>query len=196
MKRAPQCCVCRHPERGRLESLLAGGASQRSLARKFDLGYRSIFQHWKFHVHSDQKAMLVAGPSKLAELSERAAEAGMSVLDYASKTHCQLQARFDIASEACDAQTMARLAGPILECLRIIGALSGQMQRAGASVTNNIAIFSGPVMAELRTMLIRRLAPYPAQAAAVIEGLDELSQRFMAQGQTTGTALLEAQSHD
>lgn len=71
------------------------------------------------------------------------------------------------------------MAGRLLDCLRLTAQLSGELSKAGASITNNIAILQSPLMADLQVMLIRTLQPYPEARTAVIAGLEALSARAL-----------------
>jgi hypothetical protein len=67
------------------------------------------------------------------------------------------------------------------------------MSKATASVTNNIAIMSSPLMADLQSMLVRTLQPFPEARAAVLSGLEELSARTLAH--TPAPLLIEAHAN-
>jgi hypothetical protein len=72
------CQVCRHPERVRIESLRASGASLESLASKFQLHKDAIWRHWTRHVRDDQKLKYLAGPSTIAQLEVLRAIGGIT----------------------------------------------------------------------------------------------------------------------
>ena len=80
-----------------------------------------------------------------------------------------------------------RVAGRAVDILESIGKLTGELrQLAPQSITNNTAIFvNSPIFAELQSMLIERLAPYPAALTAVVQGLHELEDRS-AEGPANG----------
>jgi hypothetical protein len=162
--------------------LLAGGASIQAVATKFDLPYYSLRRHFVSHVSAGRKAQLLAGPLSLGELAEKAASEGLALLDYLRLIRSTLLGQFLTASEAGDSNGAATVAGRLLECLRIIATLTGEISRTSASFTQNIAIMSSPMMADLQSMLIRTLQPYPAAREAVLSGLEELSARALAQG--------------
>jgi len=78
----PICQCCAHPERSRIESLRASGASLDSLAKKFGLHRDCIWRHWKDHVSADAKINFLAAASTIEALRERAAAEGGTLLDY------------------------------------------------------------------------------------------------------------------
>src|ERR1700722_17644323 len=77
------CTVCRHPERARLEVLLAGGgASHRAVAKRFNLSRHAVDRHWMNHVTDERKACLVFGPIEREALAARVAEESESLIDH------------------------------------------------------------------------------------------------------------------
>lgn len=170
-----QCTICCHAQRYQIELALVSGVSCRAVARKYEVSRDAAWRHLRNHVPAERRAELVAGPLKPAELAERAADEGMTLLEYLSMVRNSLMARFLAASEADDRQGTALVAGRLLDCLRLTAQLSGELSKAGASITNNIAIMQSPLMADLQRMLIQRLQGYPDARTAVLAGLEELS---------------------
>jgi hypothetical protein len=172
-----RCTICGHPERPRAELLLAGGAGLRAVARKLLLPYHSLRRHWVGHVSPERRSQLICGPLKPQELAQRAAEEGLSLLDYLRIVRNGLMARFLAASEADDRQGAALVSGRLIQCLSLTAQLTGEISRTTANVTNNVAILTSPLMSDLQSMLIRTLAPHPQARAAVLKGLEDLSRR-------------------
>lgn len=179
-QRTGTCQLCGHAERFRAELMLAGGASAKAVGEKFDLSHHAVWRHWTNHVATERKAQLIAGPLKLSQLAERAAEEGLSLIDYLRLVRSTLLSQFTSCAEAGDNHGTALLAGRLLEALREIGRLTGELGRlgGGVNVTNNIAILASPAFAELQQMLLERLAPFPDARASVLTGLRELDQRL------------------
>jgi hypothetical protein len=191
-----RCAVCKHPERYRVELALVGGASHRVIGQNYGLNKHALWRHLRKHVSKERRAQLVAGPLKLSELSQKAAEEGLALLDYLQIIRSTLLSQFMTTSEAGDSNGAATVAGRLLECLRIIATLTGEISRTSAVVTNNIAILQSPLMADLQGMLIRTLQPFPEARAAVLGGLEQLSARAMSQAApTTPTTLLLEQTN-
>jgi hypothetical protein len=172
-----QCAICRAERRYEIELALVSGVSSRAVAKRFGVSRDAAWRHLTNHISPERRAQLVSGPLKPAELAQRAADEGMSLLDYASVVRTALMARFLAAAECDDRQGAALVGGRLLDCLRLIAQLSGELSRATASVTNNTLILSSPLMADLQSMLIRTLAPFPEARQAVLSGLEELSRR-------------------
>ncbi|MCW2285692.1 hypothetical protein M2323_001986 [Rhodoblastus acidophilus] len=180
-KPGPACAVCMHPDRARIELLRAGGASCESIARKFDLSRDQVWRHWQKHVPPERKSELICGPDVKAEqLAEQAHEKSMGLLDSFDHMRARLFRSFDAACDAGDRSGQGVIAGRLLEVLREIGKLTGEIRQlapGGVSVTNNIAVLSNPAVAELQAVIIRELAPFPEARAAVITGLRQFEGR-------------------
>lgn len=190
-----KCLACKHSERQRFESLIAGGVSFRAVSRKFGLSRHVLERHFKNHVSEQRRAQLVAGPSlSLHELAEKAADLNLSLVDFLGIVRKGLVEQFLAATEAGDRTGCAAVAGRLLEALRIQAQLSGELQRVTAPVVNNTLIMSSPFVADLQSMLIQRLQPHPEAAKAVLEGLRELSARALQGAAPAAPALLESAS--
>ena len=174
-----KCTICAHPQRYQIELAIVSGVSRRAIGKKYGLSSDAVWRHGRNHVPPERRTELVAGPLKPAELAQRAADEGMTLLEYTSMVRNTLMARFLAASEADDRTGTALVAGRLLDCLRLTAQLSGELTKAGATVTTNIAILQSPLMADLQSMLIRALSPYPEARAAVLRGLEELSARSL-----------------
>jgi hypothetical protein len=170
---AQKCAVCRHEQRYQIERLRAGGASCESLARKFGLGGKdAVWRHWRNHVSNEAKAQLLAGVS-LAELAKRAEAESMSLLDYLSLVRGILLRTFMAAAESDDRHGVAITSGRLLETLRQIGTLTGEIQRLGSgntTITNNTLILNSPVFASLQGAILSALGPFPDARVAVVAG--------------------------
>ena len=169
------CAVCKHQDRYRLELLLSGGASLRSVAKRFNLAYHTTRRHWLNHVSAEKRAALIAGPTKLSELADRAADEGGSLLDHFIILRNTLYRRLDACDEAGDAGQVSSLSGRIVEVLREMGRLTGDLSRTGVNITNNI--FISPQFAELQAALIEALARHPDARTDVIRAFRALEAR-------------------
>lgn len=161
LRKPSTCAVCRHPERERIEALRASGASLESRARKFKVHKDAVWRQWKDHVSADLKTSYLAGPATIAELKMRAAEEGGSILDYLGVLRSILMGAITANAEAQSAFTLAALSGRLVEVLKEIRRLTGEIEKLNPSVnvTNNVAIFSGPQMIELQPGLLAVAGP-------------------------------------
>jgi hypothetical protein len=188
-ERTGKCTVCAHAQRYEIELALVSGVSCRAVGQKYSVSLDAAWRHLRNHVPPERRAELVAGPLKPAELAQRAVDEGLSLLQYLSMVRNALMARFLAASEADDRSGTAMVAGRLLECLRLLAQLSGELTKTTASITNNTLILQSPLMADLQAMLVTRLRPYPEASRAVLEGLKELSARALDASQHQRPAL-------
>lgn len=171
--------ACRHPERERIEALRASGASLESLARKFRVHKDAIWRHWRDHVSADLKVQYLAGPATIAALKERAVAEGGSILDYLGILRSVLMGAITASAEAQSAFTLAALSGRLVEVLREIGKLTGEIERLdpGINVTTNIAIMSDPRMIDLQSGLLAIARGHPEVRSDLIALLRNLDSR-------------------
>jgi hypothetical protein len=181
LRRPSTCAVCRHSERERLESLKAAGASLESLAKKFRVHKDSIWRHWRDHVSADLKTAYLAGPATIAELKERAVAEGGSILDHLAILRSILMGAVVASAEANSAFTLATLSGRLVEVLKEIGKITGEIERLNPSIsiTNNLAIMSDPRMIELQSGLLaiaRSHSEVRSDLIALLRNLDSRPQ--------------------
>lgn len=177
MKTGPKCTVCAHDERWRIELLRAGGASLDSLATKFGLSKDAIGRHWHNHVSAEMKASYLVGPAQLAELAEKAADEGASVLDHFRAVRTMLMSQLAATTEAGDARGAAIVAGQLVGVLEKIGKVTGEIAtiaQGTINIQNNVAIVNSPQFAKVQAAILRALASHGAARAAVVAALQEL----------------------
>jgi hypothetical protein len=171
------CQVCRHKERERIEALKASGCSFDALAKKFRVHKDAIWRHWRDHVSAEMKTSYLAGPATIAELKERALAEGGTVLDYLVTLRSIIMGAITASAEAQSGFTLATLSGRLVEVLKEIGKLTGEIERLnpGINVTTNIAIMNDPRMIELQSGLLSIARVHPqarAEIVALLRGLD------------------------
>lgn len=169
-----KCTVCQHARRYELELELVAGVTLSALGRKYEISRDAVWRHGKAHMTDERRAQLAAGSLDVHKLAEKATQEGLSLLSYLAIVRGQLMERFLTASGADDRYGTAALGGRLLEALRLQGSLSGELQKAGATITNNTLVLGSPILADLETMLLERLRPHPEALKAVFEGLEQL----------------------
>ena len=197
LRKPSTCAVCRHAERERIEALRASGASLESLARKFKVHKDAIHRHWHAHVSADLKVQYLAGPATIAELKERAVAEGGSILDYLGILRSVLMGAITASAEAQSAFSLAALSGRLVEVLKEIGKLTGEIERLNPSIsiTNNLAIMSDPRMIELTSGLLTIARSHPEVRGDLIALLRNLDSRAPQTNQNGPQPLLiEAQT--
>jgi hypothetical protein len=169
-----RCSICGHGERGPMELLLAGGASARAVASKFDVSNHALWRHWAGgHVSEERKLHLRLGPVERAAWAARINEVSASVLDHLKNAQAAIYQMLDAALAAGDRVGVAMLVGRLHENLRELGRLTGELADSPL-IGQQINIFMSPQFAQLQAMLIKVLAPHPAARADVISALREL----------------------
>jgi hypothetical protein len=143
--RVRQCKVCNHPERARIEMLRVGGAGLDALAKEFRASKDSLFRHFKNHFSDRRRAELMAGPARVEGLANAAAAESKGLLEYLGITRSVLFSQFLACAEAGDRAGVSLIAGRLLESLRELGRLTGELrQLSGITVNNTLNIVSSP----------------------------------------------------
>jgi hypothetical protein len=170
-----RCGICRHPERTRLELLLAGGASLRSLSEKFSVNRENLRRHYALHVDAERKVALTFGPVQRAHLESHLAEEAESVIDHYRAVRAGLYALYDAAVTAGDRTGGALVAGRLLTCLDSMAKITGQMLSSPLVVNNTQNVFlNDPGFAAFQSQLVRVLRGFPEARAAVIKEFEKL----------------------
>ena len=179
-KPGPKCLACSHPERHRIELARLAGGSLRELAEEFGLSKNTIWRHMADHVTDAQRAQYIAADVPIDKLLRRAADEGHSLLDYLMVTRSLVMTQMQYAASVNSAAGTSTLAKRMIELIREMGALTGELLRSapGSTTITNMAVFAAsPTFAVLQTMLLDRLAPYPEARTAVIAGLLDLERQ-------------------
>jgi hypothetical protein len=173
--KAARCIVCSHVDRALIEQTRIAGASLDTIAAKYKVSRDSVWRHMKMHVSEDLRAeYLAAVPMK--DLAAKAAEEGVSVLQYFSIIRGVLMQQFQLAASVNDKNATAILAGRLTEVLREIGRITGELGSMAANniTINNTTIMNSPVFATLQANLLQALAPFPEARAAVVAALQRM----------------------
>jgi hypothetical protein len=130
-------------------------------------------------VSADLKTQYLAGPATIAELKERAAKEGGSVLDYLGVLRSILMGAITASAEAQSAHTVANLSGRLVDVLREIGRLTGEIERMnpGVTINNNLAILAQPQMVELQSGLLAIARQHPDVRGPIINLLRSLDTK-------------------
>jgi hypothetical protein len=193
--RTDRCLTCNHVERGRIEALLAGGASLRSVSVKFGIGIMPLHRHMHRHVHPEDLKLLQGGPAQIAMLAEKAIADTASVLDHLRIQRSVLMKQFLASAAAGDNPGTCRAHMGLLAVNQELGKMTGEISRAASLVTINNSntsqtlVMADPILVKLQSGLLRALAPYPEARNAVIALLSELEAEDGAPRALNGGAL-------
>src|SRR6266446_6694293 len=106
--RTGRCRGCNHPERVRIERLLAAGASIKGAARKFAIDYHALRRHWINHVSAEARAAYIAGGGATKDQLEAiVADESLALIDHYRIVRAGLYKGFGAASEIGDCNALA-----------------------------------------------------------------------------------------
>ena len=154
-----------------------GGVSLDALAAQFGCHRDAIWRHFRNHVTDARKSELLAGPARVEGLATQAADESKSLLDYFRITRGVLFNQFLSAAEAGDRNGVASIASKLLDSLKEVGKLTGELRAlSGISITNNTVNFIGSpefgALSEGLLSLARRHPEAKADIIALLRGLD------------------------
>lgn len=170
------CAICTHKDRARIELLRVGGVSLKALARQFDISKDSVWRHFRTHVSDRRKAELLAGPARVEQLANAAADESRSLLEQLQIVRSVLLNQFLNAAEAGDRAGIANVAGRLLESLRELGRLTGALREvSGITVNHNVLnLFASPEFTALQEGLLRLARTHPGARADIVALLRSL----------------------
>jgi hypothetical protein len=168
-QRSGRCKICQSPDRFRIELLLVSGVGRRAIAKKFGVSADAAWRHGRLHVSQEQRAQLLAGPIRLRELADRAAQESMSLLEYISMVRSTVLQQFFAAGEANDRQGVALLSARLAELFRLQGQFTGELTSALVTNTtvNNFQFTTDPEFRQLMMEVAEALDGYPEARRAV-----------------------------
>lgn len=102
----------------------------------------------------------------------------MSLLDYLVIIRSTLMNLMVTAAGCGDRTGSAMLSGRLIECLREIGKLTGELHNISSlSVTNNTLIMESPIIADLQACIIGALRDFPEARARVLSEMQRMDAR-------------------
>src|SRR3954471_6593681 len=185
--------ITEHPERAAIEAALARGMALRKIAKRYGVSLDAAFRHRK-KMRREQPELFQAlaasdwrvKPEELEKLRVETSDGYLKILR--SQVAKLIAAQDRCIEDGIDAQA-ASLAGQANRALELVGKAIGQIGAAGSITVNNNAVILNSGFWELRTKLIKALAPYPEARCAVLEALRETA---FGDGQEHAPLLIEA----
>jgi hypothetical protein len=156
----------------RASSFCASAAYLDALAREFGVSRDSVFRHFRAHVSDRRRAELLAGPARVHDLANAAAAESKSLLEYLGITRGVLFNQFLAAAEAGDRNGVANIASRLLDSLRELGRLTGELRTlSGISITNNsvVNVIAAPEFLALQEGLLNIARAIPESRAPIVE---------------------------
>jgi hypothetical protein len=154
-----------------------GGVSLRVLSAQFGISKDIIHRHFQSHVSDRRRAELTAGPAKVEQLANAAADESRGLLDYLGITRTVLFNTFLNAAKAGDRNGVAAVAGRLLESLRELARLTGELREvSGITVFNNniINLASSPQFGALTQGLLAIARAHPQVKQDIVDLLRSL----------------------
>jgi hypothetical protein len=175
--------------------LSLNGASLNALSEKFGVGRDSVWRHMQSHVSAEAKAHLIIGGKALKtldELKQRASDESLALVDYLGITRSVLFRSFLACAEASDRNGTALIAGRLLENLRDLGRLSGELRELSGLTVNNqtniLNLYGTPEFTALSQGLLDLCRKHPAARSDVVALLRTLDEPSGAKGALQGTS--------
>jgi hypothetical protein len=169
------CKTCNHPERGRIDWLIACGGTRRAIADKFGLPRDGLLRHAKNHISPEYIKTVKIGPfGSEAALRKLVSENSVSVVENLTSIYGALASRFLANLEAgADAMTV-QLAKSMHDNLALRARISKELQTAPSMVVN---VLNQPVILELQSRLLEVLTAHPAARAAVLRAFRDVERQ-------------------
>jgi len=169
-----KCAVCRHPERGRIELMIARGAHQSSVARKYSLAKDAVYRHWRLHITEEFRVNLMIGPVERMGLAAQLAEESGDVLDHYRVIRAAVYGFLQAATDARDVALGLAAAGRLKEVCDSIAKLTGSLISGPLIQQNVVNLNVNPEFNNFKADLVRVLVHYPDAARAVMAKFQEL----------------------
>jgi hypothetical protein len=127
-------------------------------------------------VSDKRKAELLAGPARVEQLANAAADESRSLLEQMQIVRSVLLNQFLTAAEAGDRAGVANVAGRLLESLRELGRLTGELREvSGITVHHNVLnFFASPEFTALQEGLLRVARVHPEARGDIVALLRSL----------------------
>jgi hypothetical protein len=181
MKRHGLCKVCGHAERVRIEALHTAGVGIDKLGEQFSIHRDAVWRHMTRHVTDETKASYLLGKAKIADLANAAADESRAILDYLSIIRSILMNQLDRESQANRPYGVERVAGRLIEVLREMGSLTGEVSRIAGTViniqNNHTQILNSAPFLELQAGLLSLCQAHPEARADIVALFHSLDAR-------------------
>ncbi len=123
-----------------------------------------------------RKAELLAGPARIEDLANAAADESRGLLDELRIVRSVLMNQFLTAAECADRNGVATLSGRLLLALREVGRLTGELREiSGITINNNtVNVLASPQFLVLQEGLLRVARSHGEARADIIELLRQI----------------------
>jgi hypothetical protein len=176
--RPRNCTICMHPQRPQIEMMRVAGVPFRTLAKEFGVTKDALCRHWAAHVTEKRKGELMAGPAAVEGLVNAAAKESRSALEFLRVTHSILFNQFVNAAEGGDRRSVIDTAKPMLDALREVAKMTGELRTwaNGVTVNTQINFVGSSEFAVLSTGLLKIAREFPAAKPSIISLLRRIDE--------------------
>jgi transposase-like protein len=152
-----RCTVCDHPQRHGIDEALVGGASYRSVAKRFGLSESAVYRHKTEHLPAHLlKAREVEETARADDLLDQVRNLQTHALDILER-----------AEKAGDLRSALAAISQARGNLELLGKLAGELDERPVVNLNVSAEWL-----ELRAVIVGALEPHPAAHRAVLRALE------------------------
>jgi hypothetical protein len=169
--REPNCQVCKHPERARIEARRISGASLRSIEHAFGVGKDAVSRHMTLHLSVEKKRALTVGPAQIEDLVVQAAKESKTQLEYLGILRSLVFNKMLSACEANDFGAISKIGNTLANILKDLGHLTGELRQISGvtfNQTNNIGVFASPEFQALQIFLLKLARNHPGARDEII----------------------------
>ena len=175
-RRRTTCTICQNDRRAQIELGLVHRVPGRVLAKRFGVSADALKRHKRNHLTPQQAAALLAA-QRPTEIDLEALEASESegLLAQLVAQRARLQTYAEQALELGDTKAAIQVERGVISNLELVAKLLGQLVTRHEVRSTSILISHDYL--ELRSVLVKALAPYPEAARAVGAALHALETR-------------------
>ncbi len=167
------CTVCIHDRREDIDIALVRGVSVRAVEASYGVTYRSAQRHKENHL----------SPTLIRTMEARQAGIEGNVADHVRRLLGDSYDLMERAKETGDIRLAVTAMGNLRETLKLLGDATGELNRNQPATVINLN--TDPQIAELKSIILGALDPYPEAAQAVAAAL---ARRTQAQASIEATA--------
>jgi hypothetical protein len=184
---AQRSTITEHEDRAKIEYDLCRGVPIRHMAKEYGVSIDSLYRY-KAQLPPQLKAAALASKLKAgADLDKLRIDESESILTNLAMQRARLLLVQDAALEVGDRREVAYISDVIARNVKLTGVYLGEFARLSVQTSVNILISTEYL--ELRSELIRALAPFPQARAAVAAALHA---REAAAAEPKATPMIEA----
>jgi hypothetical protein len=186
--------ILSHPDRGRIEFDVARGLPMRAVSKKYDV---TIWALYRFRKKLPPQLRAAAIGRKLksgAELDALREDESQGILQNLALQRARLLLVQDQALEKDDVREVTLVADAIARNISLTGRYLGEF--AAHSVQTSINVLISAEYLDLRTDLLRALAPFPEARRAVGAALHAREAKMAAAPEAATPLLIEAVAHE